>query len=46
MVKVQSPSKALAGLVEGVTAKWAKQRRSEERAGNARAARRSDDPLG
>jgi hypothetical protein len=39
MVKGQSPAAVLAGLVEGVTAKWAKQRRSEERDANARARR-------
>jgi hypothetical protein len=41
MVRGQSPAVVLAGLVEGVTAKWAKQRRSEERDANARA-RRND----
>jgi hypothetical protein len=37
---VSSPAKAIAGLVEGVTAKWAKQRRAEERDSNARLRRR------
>jgi hypothetical protein len=41
MVKAQSPAQALAGLVEGVTSKWAKQRRAEERDSAARA-RRND----
>ncbi len=41
VTKAQTPAKALAGLVEGVTAKWAKQRKAEERDANARA-RRND----
>lgn len=36
MTKLQTPAEALAGLVKGVTAKWAKQRRAEERNANAR----------
>jgi hypothetical protein len=39
--KAQPPAEALAGLVEGVTAKWAKQRKAEERDANARG-RRND----
>ena len=41
VTKAQTPAEALAGLVEGVTAKWAKQRKAEERDANARA-RRND----
>ena len=41
VTKAQTPAEALAGLVEGVTAKWAKQRKAEERDTNARA-RRND----
>jgi hypothetical protein len=40
-----SPAKAIAALVEGVTAKWAKQRRAEERDSNARL-RRLDRMVG
>jgi hypothetical protein len=43
VLKSQSPAAALTGLVEGVTAKWAKQRRAEERDATARA--RRDDRL-
>jgi hypothetical protein len=35
-VKHQSPAEALTALVEGVTAKWAKQRKAEERDAGAR----------
>ena len=42
-MKSQSPAAALTGLVEGVTAKWAKQRRAEERDATARA--RRDDRM-
>jgi hypothetical protein len=38
-----SPAKAIADLVEGVTEKWAKQRKAEERDSSAR--RRRDDRL-
>jgi hypothetical protein len=41
MVKHQSPAEALTALVEGATAKWAKQRRAEERDAHARE-RRND----
>jgi hypothetical protein len=41
VTKAQTPAEALAGLVEGVTAKWAKQRKAEERGANARG-RRND----
>lgn len=34
-----SPAAALSGLIEGVTAKWAKQRKAEERSANARGRR-------
>jgi hypothetical protein len=36
MTKAKTPAEMLAGLVEGVTAKWAKQRKAEERDRNAR----------
>ncbi len=38
-----SPAKAIADLIEGVTEKWAKQRRAEERDSSARL--RRDDRL-
>ena len=37
--KAQTPAEALAGLVEGVTAKWAMQRKAEERNASAQANR-------
>jgi hypothetical protein len=39
--KAKTPAEALVGLVEGVTAKWTKQRKAEERDAHARA-RRND----
>ena len=41
--KNQTPAEALAGLVEGGTAKWAKQRKAEERHASARL--RRDDVM-
>jgi hypothetical protein len=41
--KAQTPAEILAGLVEGATAKWAKQRKAEER--DAKALARREDRL-
>jgi hypothetical protein len=42
-MKYSTPSAVLSGLIEGVTAKWAKQRKAEERNASARA--RRDDAM-